>query len=347
MPRKILLNPYARTIELLFRPEDFDRLQSAADLVWAKNEDAPEDFVESVREDLFGIVTGRWSYGDVNRFPNLKVIAETSGGFPSPAILDYAACFTQGIRVLSCAPAFGPTVAEMGLGLALAVARKIVWYDASLKRGDWRRPDTRATDAAKPHLRAAGLEHSIYGLQAGFIGFGSLASSLKPLLEPFGCPIQVYDPWMTDVYLESHGVTPIDLETLLSTSQLIFVLATPTGSNRDQIGRELLEKIRSDAIFLLLSRSHVVDFDALTDLLLDGRFRAGIDVYPKEPLPLDHPIRNAPNVVFSTHRAGAIQEAFHEIGRIVTNDIVAVVNGLPPREMQVADPAYIDLRGVR
>ena len=333
MPHKVLLNPYARTIELLFRPEDFDRLQSACDLVWAKNE-ASEDFVESVREDLFGIVGGRWSYGDVNRFPNLKVIAETSGGFPSPDKLDYAACFSRDIRVLSCAPAFGPTVAEMGLGLALAVARQIVWYDASLKRGDWQR-------------RAPGLEHSLYGLQAGFIGFGSLARCLKPLLEPFGCPIQVYDPWMTDAYLKLQGVTPVDLETVLSTSQLIFVLATPTGSNRDQIGRELLEKIRSDAIFLLLSRSHVVDFDALTDLLLDGRFRAGIDVYPKEPLPLDHPIRNAPNVVFSTHRAGAIQEAFHEIGRIVTNDMVAVVNGLLPREMQMADPAYIDLRGVR
>ncbi len=279
-------------------------------------------------------MTGRWSYGDVNRFPNLKVIAETSGGFPSPEVLDYAACFSRGIRVLSCAPAFGPTVAEMGLGLALAVSRQIVWYDASIKRGEWHLPDTRH-------------ERSIYGLQAGFIGFGSLARCLKLLLEPFGCPIQANDPWMTDAYLESQGVTPVDLETLLSTSKLIFVLATPTGSNREQIGRELLEKIRSDAIFLLLSRSHVVDFDALTDLLLEGRFRAGIDVYPKEPLPLDHPIRNAPNVVFSTHRAGAIQEAFHDIGRIVTNDIVAVVNGLLPREMQVADPAYIDLRGVR
>ena len=341
MPHKILLNPYPRTIELLFKPEDYSRLQSAADLVWAQNEAAPDEVIESVREDLFGIVTGRWSYGDVGRFPNLKVIAETSGGFPPPDKLDYAACFARGIRVLSCAPAFGPTVAEMGIGLALAVARRIVWYDASLKRGEWRLPDL-ATHEPEKHL-----EHSLYGLQAGFIGFGSLARCLKPLLEPFGCPIQAYDPWMTDAYLELQGVTPVDLETLVSTSKLIFVLATPSGSNREQMGRTLLEKISSDAIFLLLSRSHVVDFDALTDLLLEGRFRAGIDVYPEEPLPLDHPIRNAPNVVFSTHRAGAIQEAFHNLGRMVTNDIVAVVNGLLPREMQVADPAYIDLRGTR
>lgn len=323
-------------MDLLFAPSDLERLRSVCNLVWAKDEEAPKEVIEAAREDLFAIVTGQWSYGDVNRFPNLKAILETSGGFPSSDVLDYEACFSRGIRVLSCAPAFGPTVAEMGLGLAIATARRIVWNDADFRKGEghWSHRDFRG-------------EFSIFGLQAGFIGFGSLARCLKSLLEPFGCPIQVYDPWMTDAYLTSQGVTPVDLETLLSTSRLIFVLATPTGSNREQIGRELLEKIRPDAVFLLLSRSHILSFDALTDVLNEGRFWAGIDVYPEEPLPMDHRIRSAPNVVFSTHRAGAISEAFRNIGRMVTNDVEAIVKGLPPRDMQVADPAYIDLRGVR
>ncbi len=331
---KVLLNPYRRTIRLLFKPEDYSRLESMAELVWAKDEDAPEEVIEEAQEDLEAIVTGRWSYRDVKRFPKLKAILETGGGFWSPDLLDYESCFARGIRVLSCAPAFGPTVAEMGLGLALSVARRISWNDADFRRGEghW------------SHRKFRG-EFSIFGLQAGFIGFGSLGRCLKPLLEPFGCPIQVYDPWMTDAYLQSQGVTPVDVETLLSTSRLIFVLATPTESNRAFLYRERLERIRQDAIFLLLSRSHVVDFDALTDLLHQGRFLAGIDVYPKEPLPLDHPIRKAPNVVFSTHRAGAIQEAFWNIGRMVTNDTEAILNGLPPREMQKVDPAYIKLRG--
>ena len=70
-----------------------------------------------------------------------------------------------------------------------------------------------------------------------------------------------------------------------------------------------------------------------------------IDGYPEEPLPMDHRIRSAPNAVFSTHRAGAIPEAFYNIGRMVVNDVEAIAKGLPLREMQLADPAFIDLRG--
>ena len=56
---------------------------------------------------------------------------------------------------------------------------------------------------------------------------------------------------------------------------------------------------------------------ALTELLLEGRFRAGIDVYPQEPLPQGHPIRRAEHAVLSSHRAGAMHEAIRNIGRLV------------------------------
>jgi phosphoglycerate dehydrogenase-like enzyme len=58
------------------------------------------------------------------------------------------------------------------------------------------------------------------------------ARSLKPLLALFGCPIQVYDPWLTEAYLREQRVTPVDLEMCLSTSQVIYVLALPSSSNR-------------------------------------------------------------------------------------------------------------------
>lgn len=64
-----------------------------------------------------------------------------------------------------------------------------------------------------------------------------------------------------------------------------------------------------------MSRSHVVDFDALTTALTEARFRAAIDVFPQEPMPSDHPIRRAPNVVLSAHRAGSIVGDSNLIGR--------------------------------
>ena len=96
--------------------------------------------------------------------------------------------------------------------------------------------------------------------------------------------------------------------------------------------------MRPDAVLVLVSRAHVVDFEALTELVLAGRFRAAIDVYPVEPLDPDHPIRTAPGAVLSPHRAGLVQEALWEIGRRVVDDLEALVNGLPPRRMQVGEP---------
>ena len=85
-----------------------------------------------------------------------------------------------------------------------------------------------------------------------------------------------------------------------------------------------------------MSRAHVVDFDALTDLLCEGRFRAAIDVFPEEPVPEHHRIRKAPNVVLSAHRAGSIAKDLRLIGRMVVDDLEALAAGLPPWRMQAA-----------
>ena len=69
-----------------------------------------------------------------------------------------------------------------------------------------------------------------------------------------------------------------------------------------------------------MERAHVANFDLMTDMLAQGRFRAGIDVFPEEPLPWDHPIRQVRHAVLSSHRAGAIEEALLNIGRMVAND---------------------------
>ena len=226
----------------------------------------------------------------------------------------------------------------MGLGLALAAIRQIAWTDEAFRRDDpnWSHTSFE-TEIGEPF--------TLYDKPVGFIGFGGLARSLQPLLAPFHCPIRAFDPWLTDAYLRGQGVQPVDLETLVATSRVIFVLAVPSASNRGLITRDLLARIQPDAVFVLLSRAHLVDFDALTEMVLAGRFRAAIDVYPEEPLALDHPIRAARHAVLSSHRAGAHGEALPEIGRLVADDVEALCSGKAPWSMQLATPEYIRLRG--
>ena len=172
--------------------------------------------------------------------------------------LDYDHCFSHGIRVLSCAPAFGPAVAEHGLGLALASTRQIAWTDRAFRTGE---PNWSHTAFATE----IGDTFTLYGKQIGMIGFGGLARSLRSLLAPFGCPIQVHDPWLTPTFLRRQGVEPVDLDTLLSSSRVIFVLATPSSSNRALLTGAEFDLISADGVLVLLSRAHVVDFEALTE----------------------------------------------------------------------------------
>jgi phosphoglycerate dehydrogenase-like enzyme len=266
----------------------------------------------------------------VAEFPALRAILEVGGRHPSPSLLDYDTCFARGIRVLSCAPAFGPMVAEMALGMALAATRQIVAGHVGFQ------------DGTERYLHQGNLgTFTLFDKPVGFIGFGGLAQALRPLLAPFRCPIRVYDPWVAPTYLRDQGVTPLSLEELLATSRVIFVLAIPSVENKALLDRALLKLIPADAVLVLMSRAHVVDFDALTELLYAGRFRAAIDVFPEEPVPADHPIRHAPNVVLSGHRAGSVGQELRRIGHLVANDLEAMLAGLPPREMQVAQPELV------
>ena len=124
--KKVILDIAFRRLDEVFHPDDLNHLHEIADVVWGRDEPMPEAEFEAAKGDAFAIVTGRWRHGDVAEMPKLRAILEMGGRHPSPALLDYRACFARNIRVLSVAPAFGPMVAEAALAMALAAARDVV-----------------------------------------------------------------------------------------------------------------------------------------------------------------------------------------------------------------------------
>jgi phosphoglycerate dehydrogenase-like enzyme len=324
---RVILDPHPRKIDWVFTPGDYARLKDLAEVLWNKDDPMPGEAFNRVQWDLFAVITCGWRFGSVAGMPNLRAIMEVGGAPPNPRTLDYDACFQRGIRVLSCAPAFGPAVAEMALGLAIAAGREILTADRLFREG--KEAYSRAGNATA---------FTLYGKTVGLIGFGGLARALKPLLEPFRCQLLVYDPWLRASSLRRHGVQPVELDTLLERSRYIFVLATPTPENKGMLDRRRLGIIQEDAVLVLISRAHLVDFEALTELVGAGRFRAAIDVFPTEPLAAEHPIRSADNTILSAHRAGHVPDDFRAIGRMVVDDLEAMINGLPPTEMQQVQP---------
>jgi phosphoglycerate dehydrogenase-like enzyme len=324
---KVIVDPFFRSMDDIFSASDAERLASLVEIVWGRDEPMPLEQFEAAVADAVAVICGGWRYGQVlDRADELRAIITVSGGWPPE--LDYEYCFAHGIRVLSAAPAFGAAVAEMALALALACGRDLVAEDRAMRAGEERFLNSART-----------LDTSLlFGKPVGFVGFGSIGRHLRRLIEPFGCAIRAHDPWLTDAYLLEERVEPSSLADLLSASRVVFVLATPTTENRALLSRELLELLQPEAVLVLVSRAHVVDFEALTDLVLQGRFRAAIDVFPSEPLDRDHPVRAASRAVLSPHRAGLVREALHDIGSRVVDDLEAIVRGLPPRRLQHAEP---------
>lgn len=327
---KVIVDPSFRKMDEIFSPTDQQRLSAMADIVWAQDAPMPHDAFLAALPDADAMICADWTrYGDVlPQAKKLKTIFGVSGVFPYD--LDYDYCFANGIRVLSVASSFARQVAEMSLGMAISLARLIGEGDRAMRAGNegwiW-----------DGNVGA----FMLYDKPVGFIGYGNIARELHPLLRPFNVHVSAYDPWVSDTALRRQGVTPVDLPTLLRESRFVFVLAAPTVENRALLSREMLELLAPDSILILVSRAHVVDFDALTDLLVAGRFKAAVDVFPREPLDLNHPLRSCENVLLSAHRAGSVKEGLWEIGEMVLEDLELLSRGLPPQRCARAEPELI------
>ena len=332
MKPQVIVAPHFRQMAEIFDKPTLSRLHDVADVVWARDEPMPQLEFEAALQTATAVVFGTWHYGSAavpGAGDSLRFIFEVAGSHRHRA-LNYEACFERGISVGGCAPAFGPAVAEMALALALAAGRLIPSGDAAFRVGEeeWLHDGNRGAV-------------TMWNKTIGLIGAGGLSRSLQQLTAPFSPRYLAFDPWQDQSVLQERGLQPVDLPELFTESDFIFVLAVPTPANRHMISRQLMELLGSHQTLVVISRAHLVDFDSMTELLAAGRFRAAIDVYPAEPTDPDDPLRQLPNVVLSAHRAGAIPEALHKIGRMVVDDLAELLRGGTDLRMQYADSQMI------
>ncbi|MEY3611564.1 MAG: hypothetical protein RJB14_1286 [Pseudomonadota bacterium] len=328
----VLLDPYPRNNAMIFREADWQRLHALADIITVEAGAVPDAVVDACLPQISAVM-GQTALPEarIERAPKLKAVLNVEGNFFNN--MDYAACFSRGIRVACPAPAFAQPVAEYGLALALDLARGITAADRHFRSG-----------TERYGFRGNTGVQTLFGASVGIIGFGNIARKLTALLTPFGCTIQVFDPWLPDSVLREWGTEPCDLNTLLSVSRIVFVLAAPTVRNGGFIGAPELALLRDGSQLILLSRAEVMDFDALRAELRSGRIQAAIDVFPQEPFSASDELRGEESVLLSAHRAGGIDSALKTIGEMAVDDLELILQGLPPVRMQLAHPETILLQ---
>lgn len=262
--------------------------------------------------------------------PDLELFAVSRGG---PVNANLEAATEHGV-VVTLAPGRNATAtAEYTIGMMLATLRGIADGHHEVSEGRW--------EASRFVFARSGRE--LEGTTVGLVGAGAIGSRVARILLGFGARVLVFDPYAEPGSLP-HGVTSVSLDELLASARVVSLHARVTPENREMIGAAQLAAMPQGAVLINCARGALVDHAALADALRAGHlFAAGLDVFDEEPLPPDHPLRRAPNVVMTPHLAGASRQVAGNACRMVAAEADRFRRGEPP--LHCANPDVLGARG--
>lgn len=235
--------------------------------------------------------------------------------------IDLAAAKEHGIPVANCPDYGSATVADHAFALMIALARKLVVQDTVFRRQGWYWPDEK--------FCGVDLERKTLGV----IGLGKIGRKMARRALGFDMRVIATDPYIDPATADVGGqqVPLVSLQELLSESDFVSVHCTLTPETRLLIGEEQLRAMKPTAYLIDVSRGAIIDEPALVRALQEGRLAgAGLDVFPTEPLPHDHPLLSMPNVVVTPHLAWYTFEAAARQSQQAADAVLALLAGRRP-----------------
>ncbi|MBY3307584.1 D-2-hydroxyacid dehydrogenase family protein [Rhizobium laguerreae] len=208
--------------------------------------------------------------------------------------------------------------AEHALALMLSAVRRIPEGDASIKGGSF-------LENVQPSFRMAGRTLGILGL--GLIG-GHVANYCRAI----GMNVTAWSRSITPEKAAAAGAEAVSVDELFSRSDIISVHLVLSPETTKFIGESELSRMRPGAILVNTSRAPLIDEPSLIEALHSRRIQAAIDVFNEEPLPVDHPLRSAPNVVLTPHVGYGTREMYQIFYRNSIENILAFLDGTPIRQ---------------
>lgn len=222
--------------------------------------------------------------------------------------VDVEAAKARGIKVINTPEATTISVAELTVGLAISMLRKIPSAHNSVKDGKWERS------------RFEGSE--LHGKTVGIMGFGKIGKAVAERLKPFDVTLLIYDPFVDKEVAEPYGVTKVDgLHDFLRQCDVLSIHVALTPETRGILGKKEFAAMKKGSYFINIARGALADTQALYDALSSGHLAgAALDVFEKEP-PVGNPLLSLENVVLTPHQgantfegqARAISEAVRKI----------------------------------
>src|SRR5690606_4300916 len=246
----------------------------------------------------------------IDRAERLRIIARAGAGLDT---IDVSAAVDRGIEVINAPDANTLAVAELTVGLLVALARNITRGDAALKEGRW----------IKKELMGTGLA----GKTLGIIGFGRIGQAVAARARAFGMRIITNQHRPTpELYLEA-GVEPGDLYDLLAEADFVTLHVPARPETEKLIGAAELAAMKPTAYLVNTSRGSVIDEEALLRALDEGTIAgAALDVFVEEPAS-DNPLARHPKVIATPHIGASTEDAQAEAARNIAEQLVERLAG--------------------
>ena len=254
----------------------------------------------------------------INRLPRLRMLGITGARNLS---LDLAACTARSIVVCNTigSGVSEAATAELALGLLIAAARAIPSGDATIRVGGFQ--------------MGVPVGIGLAGKTMGIIGLGRLGSHMARYCRALNMTVLAWSQNLTAEKAQSAGATLVSKDELLSRSDAVSIHLVLSPRSRGLIGAADLARMKRGAILINTSRGPIVDEAALIEAVEARRIVAALDVYDREPLPANHPLRSAPNTVLTPHLGYGVRETWSAFYPQSVENAIAFLDGKPVRVM--------------
>jgi glyoxylate reductase len=287
--------------------EALDRLVAEHDVeIWPERLPPPRPELLARAPELEGLLSLLTDPVDaelIGAAPKLRAISNYAVGVDN---VDVEAAAARGIPVGNTPDVLTDSTADLALALMLGIGRRLAEGEALVRAGEWR--------TWEPDLL---LGRDLHGATVGIVGYGRIGQAVGRRLEGFGCELVT-------------STRSTDLAELLERSDFVTLHTPLTPATRGLIDEDALRRMKPTAYLVNTARGPIVDPDALARALHAGELAgAALDVTDPEPLPGDHPLLDAPNLLVVPHVGSATVATRERMADMAVENLLAGLAGEP------------------
>lgn len=302
-------------------PEVIAMLEKVAEVEqWTKNAPIPRELLlEKIKhvDAVLTMLTERVDEEFLASTKRLRIVANMAVGYDN---IDLEACRRHEVIVTNTPDVLTESTADLAFALLMATGRRLTEANRFLLQGEW--------TAWSPTLMAG---QNVYGSTIGIIGMGRIGEAVARRAKGFGMRILYHNRNRKPQAEQETGAQYADLAELLQESDYVVLLTPLTEDTRMLMGEKQFSLMKETAVFINVSRGGTVDESALYQALVDKKiWAAGLDVFAVEPVPMDNPLLQLPNVVALPHIGSATVQTRAEMARLAAANIVEVLSGRGP-----------------